>query len=82
MEKLELIVWLSYGSFVVLGLLIFIAISCAVRAKNKTCEDEQAFIRMYNNKVAQGYAEAEKAKEPTKKPSSGKESFSLFNLLT
>ena len=81
MEKLELIVWLSYGSFVILGLLIFIIISCAIRAKNNTCEEEQAFIRMYNSKIAQGYAEAEKDKESAKKPVSGKESFSLFNML-
>ena len=81
MEKLELIVWLSYGSFVILGLLIFIAISCIVRAKNATCEEEQAFIRMYNNKVAQGYAEVEKDKETAKKPVSEKESFSLFDFL-
>ena len=81
MEREEMRVWICYGCFVFLGLLVFIIVSSVVRVKNKRCEKEQAFIRMYNSRVAQGYAESRKDKKERKKDRHEKESFSLFDML-
>ena len=82
MDRTELKVWICYGCFVVLGLAIFITISCIVRAKNRTCEKELAFVTAYNARVAKGYAENGKIQKIKKSGTRGKESFSLFNLLS
>ena len=92
MERTELYVWIAYGCFVLLGLLVFITISCIVRAKNKSCEAERAFVRAYNERVAKEHASIDNGmndsndnkdvmKNASKTPYK-KESFSLFNLLS
>lgn len=80
MDKTELIVWCCYGAFVVLGLLIFIGISCYVKSKMHICEEEQAMIRQYNKRLA--YARGKSDKNNTSGPEPRKETFSLFNLLS
>lgn len=79
MDKTEVIVWCCYGAFVVLGLLIFIGISCYVKTKMHICEEEQAMIRQYNKRLANAHGNSDKnIPEPEPK----KETFSLFNLLS
>ena len=80
MDKTELIVWCCYGAFVVLGLLIFISISCYVKSKMHICEEEQAMIRQYNKQLA--YARGNSVKNNTAEAEPRKETFSLFNLLS
>ena len=80
MDKIELIVWCCYGTFVVLGLIIFIGISCYVKSKMHICEEEQAMIRQYNKRLANARGNSEK--NNTAEPESRKETFSLFNLLS
>ena len=79
MDKTEIIVWCCYGAFVVLGLLIFIGISCYVKSKMHICEEEQEMIRQYNKRLA--YARGNSDKN-TPEPEPKKETFSLFNLLS
>ena len=75
-----MIVWCCYGAFVVLGLLIFIGISCYVKTKMHICEEEQAMIRQYNKRLE--YARGKPDKNNTPEPEPKKETFSLFNLLS
>ena len=79
MDKTEIIVWCSYGSFVIIGLLIFIGISCYVKSKMHICEEEQAMIRQYNKRLEMSRGKPEKN---TTEPEPRKETFSLFNLLS
>ena len=82
MDKTELIVWGCYGAFVIIGLLIFVGISCYVRTKMHICEEEHAMIRKYNKQLAKAQGNSHKDKKNKKdKQQSGKETFSLFNLL-
>ena len=78
MDRTELYVWCGYGAFVVIGLLIFISISCYVRSKIHKCEVEQAIVHQYNKQleIARGY------KPVATNPYAKKETFSLFNLLS
>ena len=78
MDRIESIVWLVYASFVILGLLIFISISCYVKSKLHICESELAAVRQYNGLLAL----AHQTKKDTKKGKQQKETFSLFNLLS
>lgn len=78
MDKTELIVWCSYGTFVVLGLLVFIGISCYVKTKIHICEEEQLLVRRHNKLLA--YSRGKSDKNNTTVPR--KETFSLFNLLS
>ena len=80
MDKTELIVWCCYGAFVVLGLLIFIGISCYVKSKMHICEEEQAMIRQYNMNLVRSQGKPAKNTPPIEEH--GKETFSLFNLLS
>lgn len=80
MDKTELIVWCCYGTFVILGLLVFIGISCYVKSKMHICEEEQAIIRQYNKRLANARKNPEKNNTPESDPR--KETFSLFNLLS
>ena len=80
MDKTELIVWCCYGAFVVLGLLIFIGISCYVKSKMHICEEEQAMIRQYNMNLVR--SQGKPAKNTKQAIEHGKETFSLFNLLS
>ena len=78
MDRTELIVWISYGAFVAIGLLIFISISCYVRSKIHKCEVEQAIIHQYNRQL-----ETVRGRKPVAaNPYAKKETFSLFNLLS
>lgn len=79
MDKTEIIVWCCYGAFVVLGLLVFIGISCYVKSKMHICEEEQAMIRQYNKRLANARGNSDKN---TPEPEPKKETFSLFNLLS
>lgn len=79
MDKTEMIVWCCYGAFVVLGLLIFIGISCYVKSKMHICEEEQAMVRQYNKRLANARGKPDKN---TSEPEQKKETFSLFNLLS
>ncbi len=78
MDRTELIVWIAYGAFVAIGLLIFISISCYVRSKIRKCEVEQAIVQQYNKRLemARGH------KPASTNPYAKKETFSLFNLLS
>ena len=80
MDKTELIVWCCYGAFVIIGLLIFIGISCYVKSKMHICEEEQAMIRQYNRQLA--IARGNPEQNNTAEPEPRKETFSLFNLLS
>lgn len=80
MDKTEIIVWCSYGSFVIIGLLIFIGISCYVKSKMHICEEEQAMIRQYNKRLEMSRGKPEKNTKQAIEH--GKETFSLFNLLS
>ena len=80
MDKTELTIWCCYGAFVVIGLLIFIGISCYVKTKMHICEEEQAMIRQYNKQLACARRKKDKNNKPKTEP--GKETFSLFNLLS
>ena len=80
MDKIELIVWCCYGAFVVLGLSIFIGISCYVKSKMHICEEEQEIVRQYNRCLS--YARKNPEKNNTPEPEPRKETFSLFNLLS
>ena len=80
MDKTEVIVWGCYGAFVVLGLLIFIGISCYVKSKMHICEEEQAMIRQYNKRLANAHGNPAKNNKQESEPR--KETFSLFNLLS
>jgi hypothetical protein len=80
MDKIELYVWCGYGLFVAIGLIIFVCISCYVKAKIRICETEQAMIRQYNAQLAASHAtKSAKNKSNTEHE---KETFSLFNLLS
>lgn len=79
MDKTELIIWCCYVAFVIIGLLIFIGISCYVKSKMHICEEEQAMIRQYNRQLAYAHGNPEKN---TPEPEPRKETFSLFNLLS
>ena len=78
MDRIELIVWISYVAFVAIGLLIFISISCYVRSKIHKCEIEQEIVHQYNKRLelARGH------KPAATNPYAKKETFSLFNLLS
>ena len=78
MDKMECIIWLSYASFVILGLLIFISISYYVKTKLHVCEAERAIVRQYNRQLALAH-QTEKDRKKGEQP---KETFSLFNLLS
>ena len=80
MDKLELTVWCCYGAFVVIGLLIFIGISCYVKTKIHICEEERAMVRQYNKHLSRAQGKKDKNNKPKTEP--GKETFSLFNLLS
>ena len=79
MDKTEIIVWCCYGAFVVMGLLVFIGISCYVKSKMHICEEEQEMIRQYNKRLAYAHGKPDKN---TPEPEPKKETFSLFNLLS
>ena len=80
MDKLELYVWCGYGLFVALGMIIFVCISCCIKAKIRICETEQAMIRQYNAQLAAAHTSKSAKIKPA--PEHGKETFSLFNLLS
>ena len=82
MDKTEIIVWSVYAGIVILGLVIFISISCYVRTKLHICEEEQAMIRNYNKQIAKGQQYNKEQKNDAKTPPKTKETFSLFNLLS
>ena len=78
MDRIETIVWLVYASFVILGLLIFISISCYVKSKLRICEAELEAVRRYNGRLALEH----QTEKDIKKGEQQKETFSLFNLLS
>ena len=80
MDRTELYVWCGYGLFVTIGMIIFVCISCYVKAKIRICEAEQAMIRQYNAQLAAAHTTKTAKNKP--KAEHGKESFSLFNLLS
>lgn len=81
MDKTELYVWCGYGLFVTLGLIIFVCISCCVKAKVRICEKEQALVRQYNAQLALAHTTTNTDKNKPEQDH-GKETFSLFNLLS
>jgi hypothetical protein len=82
MDKTEIIVWCAYAGFVVLGLIIFISISCYVRSKLHTCEEERAIIRKYNEQISKQHAYGKKPVPNSNTTVQPKETFSLFNMLS
>jgi hypothetical protein len=80
MDKTEIKIWCCYGAFVVIGLLIFVGISCYVKTKTHICEEERALIRQYNKQLARLHGETKKNNHAPVEH--GKETFSLFNLLS
>ena len=82
MDKTETIVWCTYGAFVVIGLAIFISISCYVRSKLSSCEEERAIVRNYNRQIAKKHEYGKKPDTNNDNTAQPKETFSLFNLLS
>ena len=80
MEKVELMVWCTYGTFIFVGLLIFIGISCYVKSKLRLCEERSALMRKYSKNINE--IRGNPSKQVNHDKDRGKETFSLFNLLS